>query len=132
MFPFGDFSWVTTDHLVVYFTLGCIVGGLFKVLFEFATLYKNKELVILRALLWPFYFLVIFAREEQVRILKHVTWSWLPHLPVSRYSYTEYMLTMGVLWLPKLYMIALGWVFAILWVILVFVLVAIEAFSDDM
>ena len=131
MFLLEFFSWVTVDHLIVYFITVCIVGAVFKIMFDFATLYKVRILIILRALLWPFYFLVIFARENQIRILKHVTWSWLPHLPVLKYSYTEYMLTMGVLWLPKLCMIVLGWIFAIMYTVLVVYLVWYEVKNES-
>ena len=132
MFSFEFLSYITVDYLISYFVIGCLIGIVFKLIFEFATLCQSDFLIVLRMFLWPIYFLVIFAREAQIRILKHTTWKWLPNLPVSHYSYNEYVLTMGVFWVPKLCMIVLGWLFVIFYCILVFILVVHEAMNEDL
>ena len=126
MFFYDCVNLITIDFLIVYFISGCIFGALFKIFFEFTTLYKVKGFLFICVLLWPLYYLVIFSVENKVGFLKNITWRWIP---VSYYTYNEYMLTMGVLWLPKVILIILGWLFVVLYIC--FILVKMFLFVVD-
>ena len=126
MFLSGLFDTIIVADLVTYFIVGCLVGAVFKFIFEGATLYETKGLFFLRAVLWSWYFAVIFSHTNNVGLLKNVEWGWIP---VKDYSYNEYMLTMGVFWLPKLIFVVFEW-FSVLFYILINMYKIMRGISD--